>query len=144
MTQNTSDWEKEVAKYLRAMETEIGAWEQVYVDANTAVGGALGNSKTKTDELTEASKNLRDKLIGPNGDGGVVAALKSVYDKIIELNPEYSNQKTIIGELVGEYDKLIGKLTQISSLEGTNITTPGLEKNYGYEIIDLATGVAIE
>ena len=86
MTQNTDEWKTAVNGYLGEMEDEIDAWEQVYETANENVSGALDSSKDATDKVTEASKTLKNTLVGEDGQGGLVKDLGETYTKVHELN----------------------------------------------------------
>jgi hypothetical protein len=137
MTQNTSDWEKEVAKYLGAMEIEIGAWETVYKTANENVKEALTNSETATTNLTTASQALKTALTEENG---VIDSLGKELDAITLLNSSYDASKTAVDKLIESYKIYIEALKAARELEGTNING----NQYGYEIIDQETGLVID
>jgi gas vesicle protein len=62
MTQNTEDWNKAVNDYLKEVEEETETWRDISEQANRDVKGALDNSASATNRLTNESERLANMV----------------------------------------------------------------------------------
>lgn len=116
MTNNTSQWEKDVNKYVDEVEKNAEEWGKTEADVNEDVGKALTDSKDATEKLREESNKLTKDLIGEDGlasaETTVIDKMKLELDAVNNLTTAYGNQRTKLLSLIGTYEEYLNKLGQ--------------------------------
>lgn len=102
MTQNTSQWASNVNTYYQGVQEQIKIWEDVSVQANTDVEGALTNSKTATRELKEESSELAETLTDE-----IIPAIDEELEAVAAQTAAYAAQREALLALIAEYENYI-------------------------------------
>lgn len=101
----TRTWKEAVSQYTgEATETLAGWYDKV--DEIAAKTG-LDNIANKVNNVTTESQNLKDTILGVDGDKGVIGALKDELTAVGDLTGGYANLRTTIQGLITDYENLM-------------------------------------
>ena len=125
MTQNTEAWASAVNTYYEGVKGQITEWENLQVQANEDVEGALNDSETATKELKEESNRLAEAL-----KTKVIPAIDSEIKSVQAQTAAYAAQRKELLALIEEYERYIDQLN--SQIE---IQSVGFDKDTDYSAL---------
>lgn len=152
MTQNWSDWAKDVGQYAEDVGLDI---LQVGTDMETTEGKIdtsiyninldFESLKQKFNNVETASKTLKTSLVGENGTGGLVKELGTTTSAASLLNTSMKNNYDNAKLLAGQYQTLIDTIlpelaTELDELEKKKISDKNFNitcDNYNKALKDL-------
>lgn len=101
----TRTWKDAVSQYTGEATATLAGWYDK-VDEIAAKTG-LDNIANKVNNVTTESQNLKDTILGVNGDKGVIGALKDELTAVGDLTGGYANLRTTIQGLITDYENLM-------------------------------------
>lgn len=105
MMSKTNEWKDKVNQYsAEARETLVNWYAKVEEIANKT---GLDNIASKVKAVTDESKALKDAVIGEDGKGGVVQALKDELTAVSNLTGGYATLRGTIQGLIADYEALM-------------------------------------
>ena len=114
MTNDTSNWEKDVDRYIDEVEKNTEEWGKTEAEVNEDVGKALSNSEEATNKLKEESNELTKDLIGEDGladaETTVIGKMELELDAVRNLTTAYGNQRVELLLLITAYEKYLETL----------------------------------
>jgi hypothetical protein len=88
MINNTETWKDKVAVYTADATTVLSNWYNKVEEISNKTG--LDNIAGKVENVTDKSDELRDVILGNDGEPGVVDALRQELDAVGELTRYYA------------------------------------------------------
>jgi hypothetical protein len=88
MINNTETWKDKVAVYTADATTALSNWYNKVEEISNKTG--LDNIAGKVENVTDKSDELRDVILGNDGEPGVVDALRQELDAVGELTRYYA------------------------------------------------------
>ena len=117
MTIETNDWKNAVKEYTNDATKALVDW-YAQVDAIANKTG-LDNIANKVKQITDESDKLKDKILGTNGEPGVIQALADELTAVSNLTGGYANLRATLQGLIEDYEELMRTV-----IEAQNTETP--------------------
>lgn len=115
MINNTETWKDKVAVYTADATTALSNWYNKVEEISNKTG--LDNIAGKVENVTDKSDELRDVILGNDGEPGVVDALRQELDAVGELTRYYATFRDQLQGTIRDYEELI---TQAINLNRAN------------------------
>ena len=115
MINNTETWKDKVAVYTADATTALSNWYNKVEEISNKTG--LDNIAGKVENVTNKSDELRDVILGNDGEPGVVDALRQELDAVGELTRYYATFRDQLQGTIRDYEELI---TQAINLNRAN------------------------
>lgn len=113
MKVETRTWKEAVSQYTgEATETLAGWYDKVDEIASKT---GLDNIANKVNNVTTESQNLKNTILGVDGDKGVIGALKDELTAVGDLTGGYANLRTTIQGLITDYENLMKTVNNAQS-----------------------------
>ena len=115
MIYKTGELQSSVNTYVSESATILQGWSATIKQALSETG--LDNIDEQVKDVTTASDELKESLIGTDGKGGVV---KAIQDEIIEVNNlsgAYAAVRTTIQGLIADHEKLMSTINDTQKTE---------------------------
>ena len=121
MMSKTNEWKDKVNQYsAEARETLVNWYAKVDEIANKT---GLDNIASKVKAVTDESKALKDAVIGEDGKGGVVQALKDELTAVSNLTGGYATLRGTIQGLIADYEVLMKTVNNAQNQQASNNQT---------------------
>ena len=115
MTIETSDWKNAVQEYTNDATNALIDWYAKVDEIANKTG--LDNIANKVKQVTDESDKLKDKILGTNGEPGVIQALADELNAVSNLTGGYANLRTTLQGLIRDYEELMGKVIDAQNTE---------------------------
>lgn len=133
MIYETENWSNAVATYFSSASTSMEKWNSAQGFILSETG--LDNVDEAVSSINEQSEKLVDTLLGEDGNGGVVGAMKEEVEAVGELSEAYVSVQNEIDNTIAKYeeflDKVNGDYTGPDSNLGQNVPTPSTTPSGG-------------
>ena len=142
MINNTETWKDKVAVYTSDATATLSNWYSKVEEISNKTG--LDNIANKVKNVTDKSDELRDVILGNDGEPGVIDALKEELDSVSELTRKYATFRTELQKTIEHYEELITRAIQLTKANQESITTSNQavaaaqraqEANYSYSSV---------
>ena len=84
MFQSTEELESAVSNYMTGAEAAFERWSEVVATVEETTGADLDSLTTKVGNVTSASDELTQALLGENGEGGLISEIKSGFEEVAD------------------------------------------------------------
>ena len=129
MLTKTEEWMEAVDIYLDDVGVAFMEWSE-YMDQIAAdTGTNLDSLEKNVKDITDESKALKDILIGEDGKGGVVGAIKTEIEAVKNITESYATLRAELAKIKAAYEEVatainatIRAQSQVSSNPGTSTT----------------------
>ena len=129
-----NDWNTAMNEYASKVNKAFAEYQVNTEAVNAAVGlsmdetGSRADSlKGKVNELKIESNDFKKQIIGEDGNGGLVKALKDEYDAVDKVTQSFQDQLPDILALEQKYEDLAADIQQVLrdllALDGTHVET---------------------
>ena len=122
MVVDTETWKIQVGQYFTDAETSVKQWQSVCLKVSENTG--LDKVAETIQDVKDKSNDLKTTLIGENGDGGVVKALKDETTAVRELSSAYIEVQKQIDETIAHYENMLDELNKKYADENTPVVEP--------------------
>ena len=121
MIYKTGELQSSVNTYVSESATILQGWSATVKQALSETG--LDNIDEQVKDVTTASDELKESLIGTDGKGGVVKAIQDEITEVNNLSGAYAAVRTTIQGLIADHEKLM------STIDNTQKTEEEAAKN---------------
>ena len=142
MINNTETWKDKVAVYTADATTALSNWYNKVEEISNKTG--LDNIAGKVENVTDKSDELRDVILGNDGEPGVVDALRQELDAVGELTRYYATFRDQLQGTIRDYEELITQAINLnranqeaiaSSNAAVQAAKRAQEANYSYSTV---------
>ena len=119
MINSTEQWKKKVNDYLVEANTTLGTWSDKVVEIQNTTKQPFDNLESEVEDIVTESQNLIDKLLGKDGEKGLVGALQDEIDKVGAASTAYATYR---GEVVKTIEELANLKDTIKSKMSGKLT----------------------
>lgn len=102
MTLNTEMWMEHVDVYIDQVGNAFKIWAERSEAANEVVGDSLDETKEKVEEVTDASSDLKDEIVGE-----VIPAIEDELDSVNAATSVWAAQRAELYSVISTYEQLI-------------------------------------
>ena len=121
MINNTETWKDKVAVYTSDATATLSNWYSKVEEISNKTG--LDNIANKVKNVTDKSDELRDVILGNDGEPGVIDALREELDSVSALTREYATFRSELQNTIEDYEELISKAIQLTRANQESIST---------------------
>ena len=129
MTQESDEWQKAVGEYIDNIAKETVKWEEISTQANKEVQGALEDSQTATEELTDESRELAREL-----DKEVIPAIERELKWVKAQTAAYASQRAELLKLIDAMEDYAAEMER--DIKSASQFNPN--KDYAFSMIQNA------
>ena len=142
MINNTEIWKDKVAVYTADATTALSNWYNKVEEISNKTG--LDNIAGKVENVTNKSDELRDVILGNDGEPGVVDALRQELDAVGELTRYYATFRDQLQGTIRDYEELVTQAINLnranqeaiaSSNAAVQAAKRAQEANYSYSTV---------
>lgn len=108
MINQTQNWADYTEEYTNVCENAYGQWRDAVTEHNEVIQDILNNTKEKVDDVTAASNNLKDEVLGE-----VLPAIEDELDMVADLSDNYAHLRDEILETIRYYEDLIDTIEEL-------------------------------
>ena len=108
MIDQTQNWADYTTEYAEICENAYGQWRDAVTEHNEVIQDVLNNTKEKVDDITAASDNLKDEVLGE-----VLPAIENELDMVADLSDNYAHLRDEILETIRYYEDLIDTIEEL-------------------------------
>lgn len=121
MIYKTEDWKIATDDYFAGAAESMKTWAEICGTVLEESG--LDDVSKKVEEINTKSENLKNTLIGEDGESGVVGAMMSEVEAAGKLSEAYIGIQNQIDEVIKKYEKMMDVINE----DYTNENTPKIE-----------------
>ena len=115
MIHSTEEWKNKVDDYARDAAQSLHNW---YTQVeNIAKKTGLDNIAQKVQTVTDKSDELKDTILGTNGEKGVITALQDELTAVSNLTGGYANLRSTLQGVITTYEELMAIVTAAQNNE---------------------------
>ena len=115
MIHSTEEWKNKVDDYARDAAQSLHNW---YTQVeNIAKKTGLDNIAQKVQTVTDKSDELKDTILGTNGEKGVITALQDELTAVSNLTGGYANLRSTLQGIIATYEELMATVTAAQNNE---------------------------
>ena len=115
MIHSTEEWKNKVDDYARDAAQSLYNW---YTQVeNIAKKTGLDNIAQKVQTVTDKSEELKDTILGTNGEKGVITALQDELTAVSNLTGGYANLRSTLQGVITTYEELMAIVTAAQNNE---------------------------
>ena len=108
MINQTQNWADYTEEYTDICENAYAQWRDAVTEHNEVIQDVLNNTKEKVDDVTNASDNLKDEVLGE-----VLPAIEDELDMVADLSDNYAHLRDEILETIKYYEDLIDTIEEL-------------------------------
>ena len=108
MINQTQNWADYTEEYTNVCENAYEQWRDAVTEHNEVIQDVLNNTKGKVDDVTAASDNLKDEVLGE-----VLPAIENELDMVADLSDNYAHLRDEILETIRYYEDLIDTIEEL-------------------------------
>ena len=108
MINQTQNWADYTEEYTNVCENAYEQWRDAVTEHNEVIQDILNNTKEKVDDVTAASDNLKDEVLGE-----VLPAIEDELDMVADLSDNYAHLRDEILETIKYYEDLIDTIEEL-------------------------------
>lgn len=108
MINQTQNWADYTEEYTNVCENAYGQWRDAVTEHNEVIQDVLNNTKQKVDDVTAASDNLKDEVLGE-----VLPTIENELDMVADLSDNYAHLRDEILETIRYYEDLIDTIEEL-------------------------------
>lgn len=108
MINQTQNWADYTEEYTNVCENAYEQWRDAVAEHNEIIQDILNNTKEKVDDVTAASDNLKDEVLGE-----VLPAIEDELDMVADLSDNYAHLRDEILETIKYYEDLIDTIEEL-------------------------------
>lgn len=140
MTGKTEEWMNAVNTYVDQVKQAFADWNVQMSEIAADTGTDLDSIEQNVKDITTENDNLKKAIIGEDGKGGVVGAIKSEIEAVKDVTEKYATLRGELGKIKTAYEEItvainntIKAQSQVSSNPGTSTTKyqSGIGGGYG-------------
>ena len=124
MMYKTEDWKVATDDYFAGAAESMKTWAEVCGTVLEESG--LDDVSKKVEEINTKSENLKNTLIGEDGEGGVVGAMMSEVEAAGKLSEAYIGIQNQIDEVIKKYEEMMGVINEDYTNENTPEVDPSI------------------
>ena len=124
MMYKTEDWKVATDDYFAGAAESMKTWAEVCGTVLEESG--LDDVSKKVEEINTKSENLKNTLIGEDGESGVVGAMMSEVEAAGKLSEAYIGIQNQIDEVIKKYEEMMGVINEDYTNENTPEVTPAI------------------
>lgn len=125
MMYKTEDWKVAVDDYFTGAAESMQTWAEVCGTVLDESG--LDDVSKKVEEINTKSENLKNTLIGEDGESGVVGAMMSEVEAAGKLSEAYIGIQNQIDEVIKKYEEMMGVINEDYTNENTPEVDPAID-----------------
>jgi hypothetical protein len=125
MIYKTDDWKTAVDGYFEGAAVSMGTWADVC--ATVLEESGLDDVETTVGNITTKSEELKNTLIGEDGESGVVGAMMSEVEAAGELSEAYVGIQNEIDKTIAKYEELLKKINEDYTDPNTKEVDPAID-----------------
>ena len=110
MIDKTQDWQMYTTQYTNECENAYNQWRDAVAQNNEIIQDVLTNTKEKVKEVTDASNELKQEVVG-----SVIPAIESELDAVLEITAAYAAQRDQIRDLISYYEQLLDRIRELAA-----------------------------
>ena len=130
MMDKTEVWKEAVNSYVTSVQGAFSEWNIKMGEIAVDTGTDLNNMEQNVKDITTESDNLKKAIIGEDGKGGVVAAVKTEIEAVKEITEKYATLRSSLETIKKAYEDVTAAINatiraqaQVSSNPGVSTTT---------------------
>ena len=108
MINQTQNWQEYTTEYTEICENAYGQWRDAVTKHNEVIQDVLNNTQEKVNDVTIASDNLKDEVLGE-----VLPAIENELDMVADLSDNYAHLRDEILETIRYYEDLIDTIEEL-------------------------------
>ena len=108
MINQTQNWADYTEEYTNVCENAYEQWRNAVTEHNEVIQDILNNTKEKVNDVTAASDNLKDEVLGE-----VLPAIEDELDMVADLSNNYAHLRDEILETIKYYEDLIDTIEEL-------------------------------
>ena len=108
MINQTQNWADYTEEYTNVCENAYEQWRNAVTEHNEVIQDILNNTKEKVNDVTAASDNLKDEVLGE-----VLPAIEDELDMVADLSDNYAHLRDEILETIKYYEDLIDTIEEL-------------------------------
>ena len=125
MMYKTEDWKVATDDYFAGAAESMKTWAEVCGTVLEESG--LDDVSKKVEEINTKSENLKNTLIGEDGEGGVVGAMMSEVEAAGKLSEAYIGIQNQIDETIKKYEEMMGVINEDYTDPDTEVVDPAID-----------------
>jgi hypothetical protein len=125
MTASVEEWHTSVNEYFEGASVCMQEWSGVC--AEVLENSGLDDLDTALGDIDTKSKDLKETLIGEDGESGVVGALMAEAEAAGTLSEAYIGVQNEIDNLIDKYEKLLEKVNADYTDPDTPVVDPAID-----------------
>ena len=125
MIYKTEDWKVATDDYFAGAAESMKTWAEVCGTVLEESG--LDDVNKKVEEINTKSENLKNTLIGEDGESGVVGAMMSEVEAAGKLSEAYIGIQNQIDETIKKYEEMMGVINGEYTDENTPEVDPAID-----------------